>query len=67
MLYLPFAAFVLVGSTNMVNLTDGLDGLAISVFAVVGGGVHGAGVRLDPRRVRELPAADPPAARRRRS
>ena len=32
--YLPFAAFVLVGSTNMVNLTDGLDGLAISVFAV---------------------------------
>ena len=25
-LYLPFAAFVLVGSTNMVNLTDGLDG-----------------------------------------
>ena len=33
-LYLPFAAFVLVGSTNMVNLTDGLDGLAISVFAV---------------------------------
>ena len=33
-LYLPFAAFVLVGSTNAVNLTDGLDGLAISVFAV---------------------------------
>jgi phospho-N-acetylmuramoyl-pentapeptide-transferase len=33
-LYVPFAAFVLVGSTNMVNLTDGLDGLAISVFAV---------------------------------
>jgi phospho-N-acetylmuramoyl-pentapeptide-transferase len=32
--YLPFAAFILVGSTNMVNLTDGLDGLAISVFAV---------------------------------
>jgi len=32
--YVPFAAFVLVGSTNMVNLTDGLDGLAISVFAV---------------------------------
>ena len=32
--YVVFAAFVLVGSTNMVNLTDGLDGLAISVFAV---------------------------------
>jgi phospho-N-acetylmuramoyl-pentapeptide-transferase len=34
MIYVPFAAFLLVGSTNMVNLTDGLDGLAISVFAV---------------------------------
>ena len=32
--YLPFAAFVLVGATNAVNLTDGLDGLAISVFGV---------------------------------
>ena len=32
--YVPFAALVLVGSTNAVNLTDGLDGLAISVFAV---------------------------------
>ena len=33
-LYVGFGALVLVGSTNMVNLTDGLDGLAISVFAV---------------------------------
>ena len=33
-LYVPFAALVLVGATNAVNLTDGLDGLAISVFAV---------------------------------
>ena len=32
--YLPFAVLVLVGATNAVNLTDGLDGLAISVFAV---------------------------------
>ena len=32
--YLPFAAFVLVGATHAVNLTDGLDGLAISVFGV---------------------------------
>jgi phospho-N-acetylmuramoyl-pentapeptide-transferase len=32
--YVPFAALVLVGATNMVNLTDGLDGLAISVFSV---------------------------------
>jgi len=34
MLYIPFAALVLTFSTNAVNLTDGLDGLAISVFAV---------------------------------
>ncbi|WCR57825.1 phospho-N-acetylmuramoyl-pentapeptide-transferase [Wolbachia endosymbiont of Ctenocephalides felis wCfeJ] len=27
-LYVPFAAFVIVGSSNAVNLTDGLDGLA---------------------------------------
>ena len=32
--YVPFAIIVLVGATNAVNLTDGLDGLAISVFGV---------------------------------
>jgi len=32
--YLPFAAFVLVAASNAVNLTDGLDGLAISTFAI---------------------------------
>jgi phospho-N-acetylmuramoyl-pentapeptide-transferase len=32
--YVPFAALVLVGATHSVNLTDGLDGLAISVFCV---------------------------------
>jgi phospho-N-acetylmuramoyl-pentapeptide-transferase len=32
--YVPFAMMVLVGATNAVNVTDGLDGLAISVFAV---------------------------------
>ena len=33
-LYVPFAILVLVGSSNSVNLTDGLDGLAVSVFTV---------------------------------
>ena len=33
-LYIAFVALVLVFSSNAVNLTDGLDGLAISVFAV---------------------------------
>jgi phospho-N-acetylmuramoyl-pentapeptide-transferase len=32
--YLPFAMFVLVAESNAVNITDGLDGLAISVFAI---------------------------------
>jgi phospho-N-acetylmuramoyl-pentapeptide-transferase len=32
--YVFFAVLVLVGSSNAVNLTDGLDGLAISTFAV---------------------------------
>ncbi len=32
--YLIFAVFVLVAESNAVNLTDGLDGLAISVFAI---------------------------------
>jgi len=33
--YLPFVVFVLVAWSNAVNLTDGLDGLAISTFAIV--------------------------------
>lgn len=46
-LYLPFAVFVIVAMSNAVNLTDGLDGLAIgptmiwagtlSIFAYLGG------------------------------
>ncbi len=37
-LYWPFALLVLMGTSNAVNLTDGLDGLAI-VPAVISGGV----------------------------
>lgn len=32
--YIPFAILVIVGSSNAVNLTDGLDGLAIGLVAV---------------------------------
>ena len=32
--YVPFAIVVLVGASNAVNLTDGLDGLAIGTFAI---------------------------------
>jgi phospho-N-acetylmuramoyl-pentapeptide-transferase len=35
--YLPFALFIIVGASNAVNLTDGLDGLAIGPTVVVGG------------------------------
>jgi phospho-N-acetylmuramoyl-pentapeptide-transferase len=33
--YLPFVSFVVVGSSNAVNLTDGLDGLAIVLIGIV--------------------------------
>lgn len=36
-LYIPFALLVVVGSSNAVNLTDGLDGLAIGSIAVAAG------------------------------
>ncbi|MCD6306732.1 MAG: phospho-N-acetylmuramoyl-pentapeptide-transferase [Deltaproteobacteria bacterium] len=32
--YIPFALFIIVGASNAVNLTDGLDGLAISPLIV---------------------------------
>ncbi len=37
LLYLPLAWLVVVGSSNAVNLTDGLDGLAIMPAVLVGG------------------------------
>lgn len=35
--FIPFAALVIVGTSNAVNLTDGLDGLAIGPFIVATG------------------------------
>ncbi|MCI0468857.1 MAG: phospho-N-acetylmuramoyl-pentapeptide-transferase [Nitrospirae bacterium] len=32
--YIPFAVFVIVGSSNAVNLTDGIDGLAIGLVGI---------------------------------
>ena len=37
LLYIPFTFFVIVGSSNSVNLTDGLDGLAIMPTVLVAG------------------------------
>lgn len=38
-LFIPLAWFVIVGSSNAVNLTDGLDGLAILPVVMVAGGL----------------------------
>lgn len=53
--YLIFAAFVIVGCVNAVNLTDGIDGLATGVtfvvmafFTVMSMAVYGAGLSLFP-------------------
>ncbi|MFZ5532709.1 MAG: phospho-N-acetylmuramoyl-pentapeptide-transferase [Pseudomonadota bacterium] len=37
--FVPFAYFVIVGTSNAVNLTDGLDGLAIMPTVLVAGGL----------------------------
>ena len=34
-LYIPFAVFVMLGTTNAVNLTDGIDGLCTSVTTII--------------------------------
>lgn len=36
-LYIPFAIFVMIGASNAVNLTDGLDGLAIVPIMIAAG------------------------------
>ena len=55
--YVPFAVLVLVGSSNAVNLTDGLDGLAISVFTISAVVFHGSRLCQRSRRLRGLLAA----------
>ncbi|HZX35632.1 MAG TPA: phospho-N-acetylmuramoyl-pentapeptide-transferase [Thermodesulfobacteriota bacterium] len=37
LLYIPFVAFIIIGSSNAVNLTDGLDGLAIGPMVIAAG------------------------------
>ncbi len=34
-IYIPFAIFVMLGTTNAVNLTDGIDGLSTSVTTII--------------------------------
>ena len=35
LIYVPFAIFVMLGTTNAINLTDGIDGLATSVTTII--------------------------------
>ena len=37
--FIPFSVFVIIGSSNAVNLTDGLDGLAILPSVLIAGGL----------------------------
>ena len=55
--YVLFAMFVCVSWTNAVNLTDGLDGLAISVFAVAATALTALAYVSGHARLRRLPAA----------
>ena len=73
LLYIPFGAIVIAGAANAVNLTDGLDGLAIgpvmvaaatyAVFAYAAGNAHLRRVPPDPARPR-APASSPSSAAR---
>ena len=57
LLYVPFAAFVLAAESNAVNLTDGLDGLAISIFAIAAAAYTALCVRRGQPRAGGIPAA----------
>ena len=57
--YMPFALFVVVATSNAVNLTDGLDGLAIGPVMINAGHVPHLGVRRR-RDHRQLLARDLP-------
>jgi len=38
-LYIPFALFIIIGTTNAINLTDGIDGLAATVTTIIVAGL----------------------------
>ena len=63
--YVAFAVLVLVGATNAVNLTDGLDGLAISTFAVSAAAYTALAYVTGHAVLAQLPVARAVRARRR--
>ncbi len=56
-LYLPFVIIVVVGSTNAVNLTDGLDGLAAGITIVAAFGFLVISILLDRQELAIFAAA----------
>ena len=50
-LYIPFAIFVMLGTTNAVNLTDGVDGLATSVTTIIIACLTVIGIQLGVKEV----------------
>lgn len=51
LLYIPFAIFVMLGTTNAVNLTDGIDGLATSVTTIIIACLTVIGIMIDVKEV----------------
>ena len=64
--FVPFAGFVIVGAGNAVNLTDGLDGLAIVPIMIAAASFGVIAYLVGQRGVRRIPA-DPFRARHRRT
>ena len=55
--YVLFATLVIVGTSNAVNLTDGLDGLAIGPLIIAAVDLHALCLRHRPRQNRRISAA----------
>ena len=51
LLYIPFAILVMLGATNAVNLTDGIDGLATSITTIIIATLTVIGIVLEVKEV----------------
>ena len=51
LLYIPFAIIVMLGTTNAVNLTDGIDGLATSITTIIIACLTVIGIMLEVKEV----------------
>ena len=51
LIYIPFAILVMLGTTNAVNLTDGIDGLATSITTIIIASLTVIGIVLEVKEV----------------